>query len=323
MLLPIILRYFKFLSKKIMQLYTNQSWRLEQIKEIWFNLEKDMQKLTENNLENTFWLEFIKSEFSLNNLRIDTLAFDNENKSFVIIEFKRGSSYSVIDQGFTYLSMLLNNKANFVHELWKNRNKFIDMNEIDWSQSKVIFIADSFTRYQKESINFKDLPIELYEMKQFDNWNIIYNTILATNTTESIKTITKLETEFKEINKEIHTYNEDYHLKNTDENIIDLYNEIKTFILSLNNNIEIIYKKVYIAFKINKRNLVDISIWKWVLKIWLNLKKWELQDLYWITEDVSNKWHHWNWDYEIKLHNDNNLLKIKKLIIQTYDILNK
>lgn len=304
-----------------MQLYINKSWKLEQIKEIWFKLEKEMQNLTENNLENIFWLEFIKSEFSLNNLRIDTLAFDNENNSFVIIEFKRWSSYSVIDQGFTYLSMLLNNKANFVHELWKNRNKFIDMNDIDWSQSKVIFIADSFTRYQKESINFKDLPIELYEIKQFNNWNIIYNSILATNTTESIKTVTKLETEFKEINKEIVTYDENYHIINTDEKIVELYNEIKNFTLSINNNIDIIYKKVYIAFKINKKNLIDISVWKWILKIWLNLKKWELNDLYSITEDVSKKWHHWNWDYEIKINNDKDLIKIKELINQTYNIL--
>jgi hypothetical protein len=65
--------------------------------------------------------------------------------------------------------MLLNNKANFSHELGRKRTQFIDMESIDWSQSKVIFIADSFTRYQKESINFKDLPIELYEMKQFNN----------------------------------------------------------------------------------------------------------------------------------------------------------
>jgi RecB family endonuclease NucS len=57
-----------------------------------------MQKITEDNLESVFGLEFIKTEFQLNNLRIDTLAFDNESNSFVIIEYKRGNSYSVIDQ---------------------------------------------------------------------------------------------------------------------------------------------------------------------------------------------------------------------------------
>jgi hypothetical protein len=48
-----------------------------------------MQKLTENNLDSIFGLEFIATEFQLHNLRIDTLAFDNETNSFVIIEYKR------------------------------------------------------------------------------------------------------------------------------------------------------------------------------------------------------------------------------------------
>jgi hypothetical protein len=48
-----------------------------------------MQKLTENNLDSIFGLEFIATEFQLYNLRIDTLAFDNETNSFVIIEYKR------------------------------------------------------------------------------------------------------------------------------------------------------------------------------------------------------------------------------------------
>ncbi|NUJ97772.1 hypothetical protein HGA92_03245 [Candidatus Gracilibacteria bacterium] len=310
-----------------MQLYTNKSGKLEQVKEIGFKLEKEMQELTEHNLENIFGLEFIKSEFSLNNLRIDTLAFDNENNCFVIIEFKRGSSYSVIDQGFSYLSMLLNNKANFVHELGKKRNKFIDMGSMDWSQSKVIFIADSFTRYQKESINFKDLPIELYEMKQFNNGTIIYNSILATNTTESIKTITKLETEFKEVNKEIQTYDENYHISSKDKNIIDIYEEFKNFTISINNSIDIVYRKKYITFRANRKNFLDIIIGKGYLSIRLHLKKGE--DIYGINSEKKL-----DFEYDrttstkqdfliIKIKNDKDLLIMKELIKQTYDKLNK
>lgn len=58
---------------------------LKQIKEKSFKLEKEMQNLTENNLKNIFALDFVKNEFSLNNFRIDTLAYDNESKAFVII----------------------------------------------------------------------------------------------------------------------------------------------------------------------------------------------------------------------------------------------
>ncbi len=73
--------------------------RLEHIKETSFKLEKEIQKLTEVNLSTVLKLEFIRSEFSLNQFRIDTLAFDKEANAFVIIEYKRDKTFSVIDQG--------------------------------------------------------------------------------------------------------------------------------------------------------------------------------------------------------------------------------
>ena len=45
---------------------------------------------------------------------------DSLNDSFVIVEYKKGSSYSVIDQGYSYLSTMLNNKSDFVLELIEN-----------------------------------------------------------------------------------------------------------------------------------------------------------------------------------------------------------
>lgn len=145
---------------------------LKSLKEQYFKLEKEMQTLTEKNLKNVFALIPIRSEFSLNNFRIDTLAFDNETNSFVIIEYKKDRNFSVIDQGFTYLSLMLNNKADFILEYNETQDNTLKKDDVDWSQSRVIFISPSFTRYQKESINFKDLPIELWEIKKFAN-NII------------------------------------------------------------------------------------------------------------------------------------------------------
>jgi RecB family endonuclease NucS len=84
------------------------------IKESKFKLEKELQKLTENNLKLLFGLEFVESEFSVKNFRIDSLAYDKEVNAFSIIEYKRYRKFSVINQGFTYLSLMLNNKADFV-----------------------------------------------------------------------------------------------------------------------------------------------------------------------------------------------------------------
>jgi len=161
-----------------MALFKIADTSLDIIREFPFKLEKDIQNLTENNLAKIFNLEFIKSEFALNNFRIDSLAYDTASDSFVIIEYKRDKNYSVIDQGYAYLSLMLNNKADFILEYNENREKTLKRKEVDWSQSKVIFISPSFTNYQQQAINFKDLPIELWEIKRYSNHTVNYNQIM-------------------------------------------------------------------------------------------------------------------------------------------------
>jgi hypothetical protein len=68
-----------------MALFSIKNDRLERVKEVPFKSErKDIQRTTESSLKEVFGFEFVKSELELGNLRIDTLAFDAENKSFVI-----------------------------------------------------------------------------------------------------------------------------------------------------------------------------------------------------------------------------------------------
>lgn len=64
-----------------MSIYINKNGRLEPVRESKVKLEKDIQTLTEKNLETVFGLGFVSSEFSLGGLRIDTLAFDQESKA--------------------------------------------------------------------------------------------------------------------------------------------------------------------------------------------------------------------------------------------------
>lgn len=191
-------------------------------------------------------MEFITTEFALNNLRIDTLAFDSESESFVVIEYKRGSSYSVIDQGFAYLSLLLNNKADFILEYNEKCGKKLRKDDIDWSAIRVIFVADSFTRYQQDAINFKDLPIELWEMKQFSDDMIILNPIRATNTAESVKTITNLSSEMKEVQKEVRTYTINDLIKSDWNESREIFDEISKFIQNLDPNLQEKINKHYV-----------------------------------------------------------------------------
>lgn len=292
----------------------NKHNKLEQIKDFPFKLEKEIQSLSEKNINVIFGLEFVKSEFALNGFRIDTLAFDKESSSFVIIEYKRDKNFSVIDQGYAYLSLMLNNKSDFILEYNENCKTTLKREDIDWSQSRVIFVSPKFTTFQKEAINFKDLPIELWEIKRFSNATIIYNQIQTPKSQESIKTISRQNNTIDNVTKEIKVYTEQEHLEKTSIEIRELYETLKNAILAL-DNIAVKPKKFYIAF-VENSNIVDIQIQKNSLKLWINNPKGKLEDSKNLTRDVSNLGHQGNGDYEIQITDDEHLEYILYLIKQ-------
>lgn len=311
------LRYTKTHNRgDTMKLYDIQNG-LEPIKEKTFKLEKDIQSLVEENLEKLFGLTLIKSEFQIKHRRFDTLAYDQASKSFVIIEYKRDKNFSVIDQGYSYLSLLLNNKADFILEYNYQNNKAFDKEktEIEWSQSRVMFISPTFTEYQKESINFKDLPIELWEMKRFENSIISLHQIKSSKATENIKTISPVSNINDIVDKEIKVYSEEEHLKTASEEIKDLYEKLKLMILNL-DSLEIKSLKFYIAF-VARTNVVDIVVQKKNIKLFINLRKGELDDPKEIMRDVSEIGHYGNGDYEITLKDDEDFEYLMSLIKQS------
>lgn len=118
-----------------------------------------MQTIFEKNLKDVMGLKFVSTEFAVKSYRIDSLAFDEETNASVIIEYKLNKSISVVDQGITYLKLMLENKRDFLWEYLQKTKKKLDENSVDWSQSKVVFVADSFTDFQKQASDFKDFAI--------------------------------------------------------------------------------------------------------------------------------------------------------------------
>jgi predicted transport protein len=283
-----------------MPIFVDSNGRLNKVTEVPFALEKEMQKLVEDNLQVVFRLEKVKSEFPLNGLRIDTLAFDPEVNAFVIIEYKRDKNFSVIDQGFAYLSLMLNNKADFILEYNENAKSPLKKDQLDWSQSRVVFVAPTFTNYQQQAINFKDLPIELWELTRYNNHLILFNQLRSPDSSESIKKISKENALVQKVSDEVKVYTEEDHLISASEPVEALYQEIKSALLAFGDDVQVKPKKVYIAFTASS-NFVDITIQKKQLKCWLNLKVGELKDPFGLAKDVSNIGHYGNGDYEINI----------------------
>lgn len=303
----------------IMVLFSIKGEELKKVHRVDFKLERDIQNITEHNMSIIFGLDLVKSEFQLNNLRLDSLAFDEETKSFVVIEYKKSSNFSVVDQGYAYLALLLNNKADFILEYNESKEGYLSKNDVDWSQSRVIFIAPQFTKYQRQAIEFKDLPIELWEVTKYKNDIIYFNQLKASNTSESIKKVSTKSEIVQKVSNEVKVYTEEDHLKTTSDDVKELYDELKDRIYNLGETIEIKPTKYYIAFKSNT-NFVDFIIQKNQIKLRLNVRKGALDDPKNVTRDISNIGHWGNGDYGIDIIPGDDLDYLMTVIRQSYEM---
>jgi len=148
-----------------MAIFKIKNQYLTELKSKTFPTELELQKLVDQHIGTIFGLQFIRREFGGQGLSIDTIAYDPETKAPVLIEYKKDTYQSVIDQGMAYLNWLLSHKGDYQIELEKKLGK----REIDWTQSRVIFIAKRFNIHQLYASGFKNAPFELYRYDLCDD----------------------------------------------------------------------------------------------------------------------------------------------------------
>lgn len=284
-----------------------------------FKNEKELQTFFERNIETILGYKLIDTEFSVGNFRIDSLAFDEETKSFRIIEYKNVRNASLVDQGYTYLKLMLERKADFVLQYNIKTKLSLTIKDIDWSQSRIIFVSPIFTVYQLNATDFKNIPIDLVKVTRYEE-NIIEIDFIKKTSNVKVQDI-QTESIQKDVNKEIIVYTEEDHLSKVSDDIKSIYEILKNRILEL-DDIDLEAKKLYIAFK-GSRNITDIEFHKNKLKVYINMKKGCLNDPLKITKDISNKGHWGNGDYCATINNEDEIDNIIPLIKQSLKVNKK
>lgn len=299
------------------------------------DLEKNLQSLFENNLEEILNIVFLAHEYSTSfGGRIDTLGID-KNGSPCIIEYKKSQNDNVLNQGLSYLRWLLDHKADFeklVEQHFANvydspivtwDGKIVDKIKIDWDSPRVICIAENYNKFDIDTADILPINIELLRYRIYDE-NILYvepeNYQKVKISTSSIVQKTKLDKQRQQRLQK--TYSVDDHLKNTNEKIKTLFSRLREKIISIDETINEEPKKLYIAYKL-ATNFVDVEVRNKDIKIFLNVKSGHLNDPKSIARDLTKPKHigHWgNGDYEIKLENDNQLDEVFELIKQSYNL---
>jgi len=296
--------------------------KLVEIEEKAFDLEKTLHKLTEESLDEVFGYEFVSGALNkqliVQNFELDTLAFDPEAKAFVIIEYKKDKSFSVIDQGYNYLGLMLNNKAEFILEYNERRKANLKRDDVDWSQSKVIFVAPSFTSYQKGAIAFKGLPIELWEVALFKDNLILYNQIKPPEVSESIEKVTKNKT-IENISKQVKTYTVEDRLTNASDPIKELFKSVQREIFEIDSRVHEKPVSWYIGYKVRYFNFCSVAIYKDKLRIYTRKEK--IDDPKKLFKRVPSKW---KWGKTAIWHTDitkeNEIDYVMSVVRQSYEV---
>lgn len=211
--------------------------------------EKLIQTLIENNLTTIFpSLEFLTTEYQIDNLRPDSIAFDNDRNSFVIIEYKNVKHKGVVDQGMSYYKLLQEKKENFVLLYHKIKGIVLDAeNDVNWDETRVIFISPEFTEHQKRASQSISLPIELYEISKFDEGITLLDKIGGE---KEISVKGKSRTSFVKMDE----YSEEdylagkYHRMTPTEDTLNMYMTLKNKILETFPDTEVKQKKLYVGF---------------------------------------------------------------------------
>lgn len=299
-----------------MLLYQHVNGKLISVKEKPFKLEKDIQTLVETNLKQLLDLEFVQTELTVQDVRFDTLAYDATTSSFVIIEYKKDSSTSIFDQGVSYLNQMLKNQAECVLAYNNAKKMNLRKTDFDWSQSRIVFICREFSEKQKMATDFKDLSIELWEVRRYSNDVLVFSPVGKSKHAVSISPLMKSSNKVSEVISKTIPYSEETLFKSIPEDIYSLYEKFRDGILAMDSEITIKFTKLYAAFKKAGSNICDIEPFKGSLCIFVNLAKGKLKDGNGIAADVSNLGHHGNGDYRIQIKDSADYEYILSLIKQ-------
>lgn len=290
-----------------------------------FKLEKDLQKLIEENIETIFNCRFIATEFSTGNIhsgRIDSLAISEDNNP-VIIEYKKVASSDLINQSLYYLHWIRDHKGDF--QVAVNR-KFGKDADVDWSDIRVICLAPEYKKYDLHAVQVMGANIELWQYKIYENGVLSIDEVYKrTNTNphqenqdHGEKNPVMVEAGKKAaITRKTATYTLEEHFENLDLNLLELFNSIRDFIISLDSSIEETPKKNYVAYK-TSQNFVCMQTYKKKITLYLKLNAEEITPMPKQGRDVKNIGHFGTGDFELTIKDLNDFNETKYLLNEAY-----
>ncbi len=233
------------------------------------------------------------------------MALSEENNP-VIIEYKKIESSELVTQSLYYLSWLRDHRGDF--QIAANRALGPSV-EVDWEDIRVICIAPGYKKWDLHAVQQMGANIELWQYRLFENGALYLEQVFgrdAGRPAASDPTVDKNPAMVAAGKKAAETrrtgsYTFEQHLEGVSESVRALLRDLRDFIVNLDESVEEVPKKHYIAYKVAK-NFVCVEVYRNKLNLFLKLDPSQVSPLPPNARDVSQIGHGGTGDLELAIH---------------------
>lgn len=284
------------------------------------DIELQLQRLIEFNLECLFGVRLVKAPFRFSDGRcrgeIDVLGID-QNGSPVVFELKRGRDRNIIRQGLDYLKWLDDHRAEFRLAVDSALGREA-AGLINWKSARLVCVAGSFTDDDETLVELVNRPVELVRYRTFGDGEMI---IL-----ESVKKGTGAGTNEASSRAARHRDASTRRPKTVSEQITvspsslrELYADVEAFAQGLGTDVTKKAAKLYIAFRRLRNFLcVQVQAQSHVLLLYLAVDPESVELEKGFSRDVRKIGHFGTGALELRVRNRDDLRKSADLIRVSY-----
>lgn len=297
-----------------MPIFREQNGKLKKLRSFAIDKEKKLQKLAEDNLMEVLDMHFLETEYTTTfGGRIDTLAVDRSGAP-VIIEYKRNKNDNVINQALSYLKWLQAQKVEFFEMLVFKRlgNEIAKSLKIDWQNPRVICIAESYSKFDIDTVEVIPMRIELFKYRYYENGIFSLEPLNASEH----KSSSKITVDSPAKSPTDHKVED--HLKKPTEKIKSIFNVLRSRIFELDENIQEKATSLYIAYRITK-TFAELHLGKNQMKLYL--RPIEYNDPKSMVERIPEGYN-WTLNQRVYIKEEGQIEYVMGLIEQSYqDVL--
>ena len=249
---------------------TTEGELLKKLNVVPLSKERDLQRLVEKNLIETLGLQFLATEYTTTSGgRIDTLAVDSDGAP-VIIEYKKNRNDAVINQALSYLKWLKTQKPEFFQKLMIDKlgQKAFDEIGLDWKNPRVICIAESYSRFDLDTVHFVSTRIELIRYRMYEDGVFSLEALnVSEATSQAEESVGKVnEVESKPLDESAPTV--ESFVSKCSPLIQSMYGELRERILALDEAIIEKPTTLYVSYKMSN-SFADVHFQKGGLNVFL------------------------------------------------------